>query len=76
MPRIDDFKTLFLSRNGKTDTVKGSRDKGHRKEIELTFEGMQQRTSAPIVFEELIEVTEATFAIGEAIKTQTPFLIR
>ena len=68
--RIDDFKTLYLSRNGKTETLKGGRDKGHRREMELTVEAMKQGKDAPIPFEELIEVTEATFAIEEAIRTQ------
>ncbi len=68
--RIDDFKTLVLSRNGKTETVKGGRDKGHRKELELTLEAMKQAKSAPVDFEELVEVTAATFAIEEAIRTQ------
>ncbi len=68
--RLDDFKSLSLSRNGKTDTIKGSRDKGHRREVELTLEAMKQGKEAPIPFAELIEVTEATFAIEEAIRTQ------
>lgn len=68
--RLDDFKTLYLSRNGKTQTLKGGRDKGHRREIELTLEAMKQDKDAPILFEELIEVTEATYAIEEAIRTQ------
>ena len=68
--RIDDFKALYLSRNGKTETLKGGRDKGHRREMELTVEAMRQGKDAPIPFAELIEVTEATFAIEEAIRTQ------
>ena len=40
--RMDDFKTLSLSRNGKTETLKGGRDKGHRREMELTVEAMKQ----------------------------------
>jgi predicted dehydrogenase/threonine dehydrogenase-like Zn-dependent dehydrogenase len=68
--RIDDFKTLLLSRNGKTETLRIGRDKGHRRELELTIEAMKQGGSAPIPFLELIEVTEATFAIEEAIRTQ------
>lgn len=68
--RIDDFKALYLSRNGKTETLKGGRDKGHRREVELTVEAMKHGLLAPIPFAELIEVTEATFAIEEAIRTQ------
>jgi predicted dehydrogenase/threonine dehydrogenase-like Zn-dependent dehydrogenase len=68
--RMDDFKTLSLSRNGKTGVSKGGRDKGHRREMELTVEAMKQGKEAPISFEELIEVAEVTFAIEEAIRTQ------
>ncbi len=68
--RIDDFKTLSLSRNGKTETLKSGRDKGHRREIELTIEAMRKGKGSPIPFEELVEVTEATFAVEEAIRTQ------
>jgi predicted dehydrogenase/threonine dehydrogenase-like Zn-dependent dehydrogenase len=68
--RIDDFKTLSLSRNGKTETSKGGRDKGHRRELELTIEAMKRSSSAPIPFLELVEVTEATFAIEEAIRSR------
>jgi predicted dehydrogenase/threonine dehydrogenase-like Zn-dependent dehydrogenase len=68
--RLDDFKTLHLSRSGKTETVKGKQDKGHRRELALTVEAMKQGAPAPIPFDQLIEVTEATFAIEEAIATQ------
>lgn len=68
--RMDDFKTLSLSRNGKTETFKGGRDKGHRREMEMTIEGMEQGKNAPIPFAELLEVTEAAFAVEEAIRTQ------
>jgi polar amino acid transport system substrate-binding protein len=68
--RLDDFKTLHLSRGGKTETFKGKQDKGHRRELELTLEAMKHGAAPPISFEQLIEVTEATFAIEEAIATQ------
>jgi predicted dehydrogenase len=69
--RIDDFKTLSLSRNGKTKRVKGSKDKGHRREIELTLEAMKRNAEAPIPFAELLEVTTVTFSIHDAIRTNT-----
>jgi polar amino acid transport system substrate-binding protein len=69
--RLDDFKNLSLSRNGKTDTIKGSRDKGHRREVELTLEAMKLGKEAPIPFAELVEVTRATFAIEKAIRTHS-----
>ena len=40
--RIDDFKTLSLSRNGKTETLKSRQDKGHRREMEVTVAAMKQ----------------------------------
>ena len=45
--RIDDFRVLYLSRNGKTETLKSARDKGHRREMELTVEAMKQGKDAP-----------------------------
>jgi predicted dehydrogenase len=68
--RIDDFKALYLSHKGKTETSKSGQDKGHRREVELTVEAMRHGSPPPIPFAELIEVTEATFAIEEAIRTQ------
>jgi predicted dehydrogenase len=68
--RIDDFKALYLSRSGKTETLKGGRDKGHRREMELTLEAMKQGGTAPIPFDELIAVTEATFMVEQSIRTQ------
>lgn len=68
--RIDDFKALSLSHNGRTETSKSGQDKGHRREVELTVEAMRHGSPAPIPFAELIEVTEATFAVEEAIRTQ------
>jgi predicted dehydrogenase/threonine dehydrogenase-like Zn-dependent dehydrogenase len=68
--RIDDFKTLSLSRNGKTETLKSGQDKGHHREMEVAIAAMKKGEEAPISFAELMEVTEATFAIEEAIRTQ------
>ena len=73
--RIDDFKTLSLSRNGKTETLKTGQDKGHRREMEVTIAAMKKGEEAPISFAELMEVTEATFAIEEAIRTQKTILV-
>jgi predicted dehydrogenase/threonine dehydrogenase-like Zn-dependent dehydrogenase len=68
--RMDDFKVLSLSRNGKIETSKCGQDKGHGREMALTIEAMKRGKDAPIPFDELVEVTEAAFAIEEAIRTQ------
>jgi hypothetical protein len=44
--RVDDFKTLSLSSDGKTETFKGGRDKGHRREMELTIKAVEQGKDA------------------------------
>jgi hypothetical protein len=67
--RIDDFKALCLSKRWQDRDIEGGRDKGHRRELELTIESMKHGKDATIPFEELIEVTEATFAVEEAIRT-------
>jgi predicted dehydrogenase/threonine dehydrogenase-like Zn-dependent dehydrogenase len=73
--RIDDFESLFLCRNGKSETHTGGQDKGHRREMELTIEAMKEGRDAPIPFAELVEVTEASFAIEKAIRTQSTVLL-
>lgn len=65
--RINDFCTLELARDGKTRRTKARRDKGHEREIELTLEAIRQGGISPIPFEELMDVSEATLAIEEAI---------
>ena len=74
--QLDDFKTLRLSRNGKTETLKKTRDKGHRREMELTLQGMQEGKDAPITFEELVQVTQATFAVLESTRTHKTITLR
>jgi len=65
--RLEDFRVLSLTRNGKTRQIKLKRDKGHSRELELTMEAMRSGEPAPIPFQQLVEVTEATFAIHKAI---------
>ena len=65
--RLDDFKILELSRNGKLQTIKSAQDKGHRRELELTIEAIRSGKPSPIAFEELLEVTETTFLVQQAL---------
>jgi predicted dehydrogenase/threonine dehydrogenase-like Zn-dependent dehydrogenase len=65
--RLDDFRVLELVRNGRARKFKSKRDKGHQRELELTVEAISKNDPAPIPFKELVEVTEATFRIAEAI---------
>jgi hypothetical protein len=67
--RIDDFRTLDLAHEGKTSRTKARRDKGQAREIELTLDATRRGSCSPIPFEELVEVSEVTIAIEEAIGT-------
>jgi len=70
--RLEDFETLQLVRNRKNKRLKSARDKGHRRELQLTLEAMAAGKESPIPFAELIEVTEGTFSASEAIATGRP----
>lgn len=69
---LDDFCRLALTRDGKTSSEKGRRDKGHNRELELTLKALQQSAASPIPFEELVEVSEACLAIHQSIATGQP----
>jgi predicted dehydrogenase/threonine dehydrogenase-like Zn-dependent dehydrogenase len=69
--RISDFSSLEMASNGKTKRMKARRDKGHEREIAATLEAIRSGRTSPIPFEELMEVSEATFAIEEAIGSAT-----
>jgi hypothetical protein len=60
---------LELVRDGKIKVFRSRRDKGHQKEIALTLQAIRDGQTAPIPFEELVEVTCATFAIEESISS-------
>jgi len=78
--RLDDFRTLELARNGKTQKFKSVQDKGHCRELQLTIEAIRSGKPSPISFEELVEVTKTTLlvqralATGEAIRLASPAL--
>lgn len=65
--RLNDFRILELARNGKKQTFKSAQGKGHRTELERTVKAVLLDRSSPIPFDELCEVTEATFQIEDAI---------
>jgi len=65
--RISDFCRLELASQGKTRRTKARRDKGHEREVEITVEAIRSGSDSPIPFAELMEVSEATLAIEEAV---------
>ncbi len=67
--RLHDFRTLELARNGKVQKFKSLHDKGHRRELQLTIEAIRSGRPSPILFDELVEVTETTFLVQHALAT-------
>ena len=65
--RLDDFRTVSLTRNGSTRVLNTHKDKGHKRELELTLEAMRTGQSPPIPFEELAEITAVTFAVSDCV---------
>jgi predicted dehydrogenase/threonine dehydrogenase-like Zn-dependent dehydrogenase len=73
--RLDDFRTLSLTRNRKTRVIRTHQDKGHKRELALTIEAMRSGGPSPIPFEELMEVTEATLAVCESACSCQPIAV-
>lgn len=69
---LNDFCALELARDGKIDRTKSRRDKGHRRELELTIEALRRGSAAPIPFHELVETSQACIEIQRAIRTAQP----
>jgi predicted dehydrogenase len=67
--RLHDFRTLELARNGKIQKFKSMQDKGHRRELQLTIESIRSGKQSPIPFDELVEVTETSFLVQQAVAT-------
>lgn len=70
--RLDDYRSLELFRGGKRRHIKCDRDKGHKRELELTINAMREGQAAPIAFEDLAEVTAASFAVLESLNLGMP----
>lgn len=67
--QLEDFRILSLSSGGKTTRLKSLRDKGHKRLLHATINALRAGDDAPIPFSQLVEVTEATFAILASIQT-------
>jgi predicted dehydrogenase/threonine dehydrogenase-like Zn-dependent dehydrogenase len=70
--RLNDFRFLELVRKGKKQRFKSGQDKGHGRELERTVEAILLGKPSPIPFDEICEVTEATFQIEDALGKPFP----
>ncbi len=71
---LDDFRTLELVAQGKRWVVHSRlrQDKGHRAEWEAFTQAAMVGGPAPIPYEQLFGVTEATFAALESLRSRHP----
>lgn len=70
--RLDNFTSLELARGGKINKLKGTSDKGHKREMQLTLDAILTGKPAPIPFEELIEISKATLLVQQAARFRCP----
>jgi len=71
--RLDDFRRLYITRNGSTSTTRAwNQDKGQETQVHETIEGFRMRGEAPIPFSELVLGMQAVFAAQESLRTGGP----
>lgn len=65
---LDDFRMLQMTKDGRKKEIKLARqDKGHTNELQAFFRAVRSGTP-PIPYEQLIGVTQASFAVLESIR--------
>lgn len=69
--QLDDFVSLSVTRSGKTAKHKSAQDKGQRGLIKAFIDASRGAGPEPIPRAELVAVTQATFAIEDALRTGT-----
>jgi predicted dehydrogenase/threonine dehydrogenase-like Zn-dependent dehydrogenase len=74
---LEDFRTLEVTRNGRMHSARSrwSQDKGHQAEWADFVRAMQQGSTAPIPFDEIICSTLATLRMQESIATGKPLVV-
>jgi hypothetical protein len=66
--QVDDFRRLTITRNGKVEVQRASQDKGQSAMMAAFLNAVQVGSISPIPLDELVAVTEATFAIEKALR--------
>lgn len=66
---LDDYRGLELVSGGKVKRKSSRQDKGHRAIWQATAAAIRQGGPAPIPYNELVGVTQATFAVVESLRT-------
>ena len=67
---LDDYVSLTTIKDGKKSVQSGAQDKGWRAEMAAFAESIKSGVGAPIPYEQLIGVTQSTFAAVESIRSK------
>ncbi len=65
---IDDFKKMTIAEKTKQKIKLSTQDKGHKNEINSFIESIKKGLPTPIPFDEIYNVTKATFYVIESLK--------
>jgi len=68
---LDDYVSLTTVKNGKRKVTSGAQDKGWKAEMSAFAESIRGGGEPPIPYEQLIGVTQSTFAAVESLRTQS-----
>lgn len=66
---LDDYVSLVTVKDGKKKEERGAQDKGWKAEMVAFAESIKSGGEAPIPYEQLVGVTQSTFAVVESIRT-------
>ena len=66
---LDDFVSLQTVRDGRKNAKRGAQDKGHAAEWKAFAKSIREGGEPPIPYEQLVGVTNSTFAAVESLKT-------
>jgi polar amino acid transport system substrate-binding protein len=70
---LDDFRRLELYDRNKKSTVRSrAQDKGHSEELDHFFRCVREGRQPDLTFESCVRTTEATFAICEVLRGESP----
>lgn len=70
--QMEDFAKLTITLDGKVKTSKGNREKGQKQMVSTFLKATREDGLPPVALEELVAVTETTFAIEKALRTGMP----
>jgi predicted dehydrogenase/threonine dehydrogenase-like Zn-dependent dehydrogenase len=69
---LDDFRSLELVQDGRRTVVRKAQDKGWASEWAAFTKAIREAGEPPIPYEQLVGVTQATFAVMKSLQTGTP----